>query len=46
VADNSNTVLLGGLQEGDEIIIGGGPRDTTQQQNRGPMGGGPRIRGA
>jgi len=46
VADNSNTVLLGGLQEGDEVIIGGGPRDTTQQQNRGPMGGGPRIRGA
>ena len=47
VADNSNTVLLGGLQDGDEVIIGGGPRDTTQQQNRGPMGGagGPRIRG-
>jgi|CXWL01.1.fsa_nt_gi HlyD family secretion protein len=48
VADNSNTVLLGGaLEEGDEVIIGGGPRDETQQQQRGPMGGGgPRIRGA
>ncbi|GAM98232.1 macrolide-specific efflux protein MacA [alpha proteobacterium U9-1i] len=46
VADNSNTVLLGGLQEGDEVIIGGGPRAETPQ--RGPMGGGggPRIRGA
>lgn len=46
VADNSNTVLLGGaLREGDLIITGGGPR---ADENNTPMRGGPgmRIRGA
>ncbi|MGE0597480.1 MAG: efflux RND transporter periplasmic adaptor subunit [Hyphomonadaceae bacterium] len=50
IADNGSTVLLGGdLREGDEVIIGGGPRgeEQTQQRRGGPMGGGgPRIRGA
>lgn len=50
IADNGYTVLLGGdLQDGDEVIIGGGPQADTAQQNQrgGPMGGGgaPRIRG-
>jgi HlyD family secretion protein len=41
VADNSNTVLYGGLEEGDQVIIGGGPRGEEEQQ-RGPFGGGGR----
>jgi HlyD family secretion protein len=48
VADNANTLLLSGLEEGDLVITGGGPRDEEEQQqrNRGPLGaGGPRIRG-
>lgn len=50
IADNGYTVLLGGdLQDGDEVIIGGGPQaeDAQQNQRGGPMGGGgaPRIRG-
>lgn len=48
VADNSHTLVLEGLNEGDQVITGGGPRDE-QQQQRGPMGGGGpgmRIRGA
>lgn len=52
VADNTNTLLYGGLNEGDQVIVGGGPRaqDNTQ---RSPFGGGARsgsngvrIRGA
>jgi HlyD family secretion protein len=49
VADNSHTAILGGdLKEGDEIIIGGGPRDeSADKQKAGPFGaaGGARIRG-
>lgn len=44
VADNGYTLVHGGLEEGDEVIIGGGPRE---QRQGGPMGpGGVRIRGA
>lgn len=48
VADNANTLLYGGLEEGDQVIIGGGPRAEEDDRNRGaPFGGGrgPRIRG-
>jgi HlyD family secretion protein len=53
VADNGYTLIHSGLNEGDEVIIGGGPRDESQQQG-GPFGGsggrggpgGARIRGA
>lgn len=49
VADETNTAIVGGdLKQGDEVIVGGGPRDTRQQQNRGPnpLGGGQvRVRG-
>ncbi|UPT63887.1 MAG: efflux RND transporter periplasmic adaptor subunit [Hyphomonadaceae bacterium JAD_PAG50586_4] len=47
VADNANALLHGGLSEGDEAIIGGGPPAENRQQG-GPMapgGGGVRIRG-
>lgn len=46
VADNGFTLLHGGLQEGDEVIIGGGPR--AEEENQRPLGGrgGVRIRGA
>jgi len=48
-ADDAYTELRGGdLQEGDQIITGGGPvdRDAQRQNMRGgPMGGGVRIRG-
>jgi HlyD family secretion protein len=46
VADNANTVLLGGaLEEGDLVITGGGPQP---EEPTSPMGRGPgmRIRGA
>ena len=49
IADNGFTVLLGGdLEEGDEVIIGGGPTSTAPAQGGmgGPPGGGVRIRGA
>lgn len=50
VADNGYTLIHSGLNEGDQVIIGGGPQaqgGQGQQQQRGPMGGGgPRIRGA
>jgi HlyD family secretion protein len=47
VADNGHTLIHGGLNEGDDVIIGGGPQpEGGQQQQRGPMGGGMRIRGA
>jgi len=39
VADNGYTLIHGGLNEGDEVIVGGGPRAETQQQG-GPFGGG------
>lgn len=43
-ADNSNTVLLGGgLREGDQVVVGGGPSAPTQ--NGGMRGPGIRIRG-
>ena len=50
VADNSATLLYSGLREGDEIIIGGGPRAEADSRRGGPFGGGgrgggPRIRG-
>jgi HlyD family secretion protein len=45
VADNGHTLLHGGLNEGDQVIVGGGP--PAQDQQRGPMRpGGVRIRGA
>lgn len=44
IADSGFTVLLGGdLEEGDEVIIGGGP--APKEQSGGPMGGEVRIRG-
>jgi len=48
VADNGYTLVHSGLNEGDQVIIGGGPRNEQQRQQRGPMspGGGVRIRGA
>jgi len=51
VADNSNTLLYGGLEAGDQVIVGGGPR--REEDNASPFGrggrggpGGVRIRGA
>jgi HlyD family secretion protein len=45
VADNGHTLVHSGLGEGDEVIVGGGPRG--EQRQRSPMGpGGVRIRGA
>ena len=38
VADNGYTLLHGGLNEGDEVIIGGGP--PAEQDARSPFGGG------
>lgn len=48
VADNGYTLVHSGLNEGDQVIVGGGPQaQGGQQQQRGPMGGGGmRIRGA
>jgi HlyD family secretion protein len=49
VADNANTILHSGLEEGDQVIVGGGPRAEEDDRQRGPFGGGrggPRIRGA
>jgi HlyD family secretion protein len=46
VADNANTLLIGGdLQEGDDVIVGGGP--APQNQSNSPIrgGAGVRIRG-
>ncbi|HET9230659.1 MAG TPA: efflux RND transporter periplasmic adaptor subunit [Vitreimonas sp.] len=47
VADNANTILHSGLEEGDEVIVGGGPRAEEDDRRGGPFGGGrgPRIRG-
>jgi len=51
VADNGYALLHGGLEEGDEVIIGGGPR--AEDNSNSPFGGGRgrgpggvRIRGA
>jgi HlyD family secretion protein len=38
VADNGYTLLHGGLNEGDEVIIGGGPR--ADENSGSPFGGG------
>jgi HlyD family secretion protein len=54
VADSGYTLLHSGLEEGDELIIGGGPRAQEQQRPGGPLnsggggrgGGGVRVRGA
>lgn len=51
IADNANTLVLGGLNAGDQVITGGGPRADMQNQSRSPFsgagrgGGGVRIRG-
>ncbi len=49
VADNANTLLYSGLDAGDQVIIGGGPRAENGGQGN-PFGGGRRsgvrIRGA
>lgn len=52
VADNGFTLIHSGLNEGDEVIIGGGPRAETANQSPfggagrgGGPGGGGRIRG-
>jgi HlyD family secretion protein len=48
IADNAFVEVLGGdLQEGDQVIVGGGPQPQEQQRDRGPIGGpSMRIRGA
>jgi HlyD family secretion protein len=51
VADNGYTLVHGGLQEGDQVIVGGGPPAEENQRSplgggRGGPGGGVRIRGA
>jgi hypothetical protein len=52
VADNGYTLVHSGLNEGDEVIIGGGPQAEEQSNSpfggggRGGPGGGVRIRGA
>jgi HlyD family secretion protein len=49
VADNGYTLVHSGLEEGDEVIVGGGPQAEDERQ-RSPFGGGRgpgvRIRGA
>ena len=48
VADNGHTLLYSGLEEGDEVIVGGGP-EPEEDSGRSPFGGrgpGVRIRGA
>jgi len=49
VADNGYTLIHSGLDEGDQVIVGGGPRgegDASSPFGRGGRGGGVRIRGA
>ncbi|MEZ5957203.1 MAG: efflux RND transporter periplasmic adaptor subunit [Hyphomonadaceae bacterium] len=49
IADNGYTLVHSGLNEGDEVIIGGGPQAENNGQSSpfgGGRGGGPRIRGA
>ncbi len=49
VADNGHTLVHSGIEEGDEVIVGGGPQAEDERQ-RSPFGGGRgpgvRIRGA
>lgn len=52
IADNGYTLVYSGLNEGDEVIVGGGPQAEENAQQRSPFGGGggrggggPRIRG-
>jgi len=52
IADNANTLVYSGLNEGDQVIIGGGPPAPASQRTsspfggaRGPGGGGARVRG-
>lgn len=53
IADNGYTLIHSGLNEGDQVIIGGGPQAATSTQGASPFGGGgrgggggpPRIRG-
>ena len=47
VADNGHTLVHSGLEQGDQVIVGGGPQAANDRQ-RSPFGGGrgPRIRGA
>lgn len=55
IADNTNTLLISGINAGDQVIVGGGPRaESTQARSPfggrggpggGPPGGGVRIRG-
>jgi hypothetical protein len=40
VADNGYTLIHSGLNEGDEVIIGGGPQAAEEQRPGGPFGGG------
>ncbi|MGD9967431.1 MAG: efflux RND transporter periplasmic adaptor subunit [Hyphomonadaceae bacterium] len=40
VADNGFTFLHGGLNEGDEVIIGGGPQAENDRNQASPFGGG------
>lgn len=52
IADNAYTLVYSGLNEGDEVIVGGGPQAESTTQGGpfggrgGPGGGPPRIRGA
>jgi HlyD family secretion protein len=39
IADNANTRLYSGLDEGDQVIVGGGPPPKNQNQTRSPFGG-------
>lgn len=39
IADNTNTLLYSGLNEGDQVIIGGGPPAQAQQRSSSPFGG-------
>ncbi len=39
IADNTNTLLYSGLNQGDQVIVGGGPPPKAQNQTRSPFGG-------
>jgi HlyD family secretion protein len=39
IADNTNTLIYSGLNEGDQVIVGGGPPPKNQNQTRSPFGG-------
>ena len=39
IADNANTLLYSGLNQGDQVIVGGGPPPKVQNQTRSPFGG-------